>query len=189
MPQPGDARIVINRDPAQPATRNPAAETEAKSRNKEIEKQIRERRRQIHNQADTDLSSLTEQEQTEREPAPIREDIESIEITLRDGRIVEYGPPTGVSLSDRIARLFSSRPLSDGGPDPGQTEHRLTRILMGVRAIEGKPVSPLSNLVQRTKLANALGDEAIDLLFYFDNLHWPPLTRTELPEIKKKFRT
>lgn len=183
-------RIVINHglEPAGKG-RKTGAESEAKARNKAVEEEIRARRRAIHTQAERDISGAQEpQEQAEPVEAPLREDIEAIEITLRDGRVVEYGPPIGVSLSDRIARLFSGRALQDGGPDPGVTEYRLTRVLMGVRSIDAKSVTPVNDLVQRTMLANKLGDEALDLLFYYDRLYWPPLTQAELPAVRKFLR-
>ena len=62
-------------------------------------------------------------------PLPEREDLDSIEVPLRDGRVVEYGPPTGISLSERIARMFAPRSAAEGGPDPGITEYRLSNGL------------------------------------------------------------
>jgi hypothetical protein len=182
-----EAKIVIHRDPPNPNAVGKL--TQAAANAKAVQEQVRNRRDAIHQQAKLDaagtgLGSAPE----ESVPAPEREDIDSIEITLRDGRVVEYGPPGNISLSDRIARLYSARSLADGGPDPGLTEYRLTRLLMGVRAINGNPVHPVTNLVERTRLANQLGDQAIDLLNLFDNRHWPPLTEAELPVVKKNLR-
>jgi len=183
-----EARIVFNRDPTEPT--KPGRLAEAAAKQKEVGEQIRKRRGQIHHQAKIDASGEgLGQPQQEPEPAPEREDIDSIEVPLADGRIVDYGPPVGISLSDRIARLYSTRSLAEGGADPGITEYRLTRLLMGVRSINGKPVPTMTNLVERTRLANQLGDEAIDLLTFFDRQCWPPLQMSELPIIKKKLRT
>jgi hypothetical protein len=182
-----EARIVINRNPADPGKASKFAAASANA--KVVGEQIRERRKQIHQQAKVDAAGAgLGPDAQEQEPAPEREDIESIEITLRDGRVIEYGPPNNISLSDRIARLYSTRSVSEGGPDPGFTETRLTRLLMGVRAISGKTVPPVTNLVERTRLANQLGDQAIDLLYYFDNRHWPPLRESEIPIAKKNLR-
>lgn len=182
---PSEAKIVINRDPPDPDKVGKLTQAAANAR--VIGDQIKDRRQKIHEQAKLDASGggLAPQESV---PAPEREDIDSIEITLRDGRVVEYGPPPNISLSDRIARLYSARSLAEGGPDPGLTEYRLTRLLMGVRTINGGPVHPITNLVERTRLANLLGDQAIDLLNLFDNRHWPPLTEAELPLVKKNLR-
>jgi hypothetical protein len=186
MSQP-EARIVINRNPEDPAKAPKFAAATANA--KVVGDQIRERRRQIHQQAKVDSAGAGLGPATEDPvPAPPREDIESIEITLPDGRVVEYGPPNNISLSDRIARLYSTRTAVEGGPDPGITEYRLTRLLMGVRTIGGKAVPAVTNLVERTRMANQLGDQAIDLLNLFDNRHWPPLRESELPVVKKNLR-
>lgn len=181
-----EARIVINRDPSEPSKHGRM--TEAAQNNKVIAEQVRARRKHIHEQAKVDSSGEGLPPIAEPVAPPEREDIDSIEIPLRDGRIIEYGPPAGISLSDRIARLYSARSLAEGGPDPGITEYRLTRLLMGVRAINGRPVPPITNMVERTRLANQLGDQTIDLLNLFDNRHWPPLMASELPLVKKKLR-
>lgn len=181
-----EARLVIDRNPPDPSKVGKL--TQATADAKVVGEQIRRRREQIHEQAKVDASGAGVGPQEEQEPAPEREDIESIEITLRDGRVVEYGPPANISLSDRIARLYSTRTIAEGGPDPGVTEYRLTRLLMGVRTIGGKPVHAVTNLIERTRLANQLGDEAIDLLNLFDNRHWPPLKQSEIPVAKKNLR-
>jgi hypothetical protein len=179
-----EARIVINRNPEDPVKAPKFADAKA------VGDQIRARRKQIHDQAKVDAAGagLGPAGAEDQVPAPPREDIDSIEITLLDGRVVEYGPPNNISLSDRIARLYSTRTIAEGGPDPGITEYRLTRLLMGVRTIGGKAVPPVTNLVERTRLANQLGDQAIDLLNLFDNRHWPPLRESELPVVKKNLR-
>lgn len=160
----------------------------AATTNKVVADQIKSRRRDIHRQAKLDAAGVgTTPETQDPVPAPERENIDSIEIPLRDGRIIDYGPPAGISLSDRIARLYSGRAMAEGGPDPGITEYRLTRLLMGVRAIDGRPVA-IHNLIDRTRVANQLGDEAIDLLNLFDNQYWPPLRKEELPLVKKNLR-
>lgn len=190
------ARLVIDRSPPDPE--KVGRLTQATADAKIVGDQIRSRRKQIHEQAKMDAAGVglgcapeeDQEDAPEKEsvPAPAREDIDSIEITLRDGRVIEYGPPNNISLSDRIARLYSTRTLAEGGPDPGITEYRLTRLLMGVRAINGRPVHAVTNLIERTRLANQLGDETIDLLNLFDGRHWPPLRESELPVVKKTLR-
>lgn len=181
-----EAKLVINRSPPDPGKAGKL--TQAAADNEVVAAQIVERRKQIHRQAKLDAAGIGANAEVEDpKPAPERENIESIEIPLQDGRVIEYGPPAGISLSDRIARLYSGRPATDGGPDPGLTEYRLTRLLMGVRSIDGQPVA-VNNLIDRTKLANRLGDQAIDLLNLFDSRHWPPLMESELPAIKKNLR-
>ena len=176
-----EARITINRNPDAP--RSAPKLNPARGANKELGEQIRRRRKQIHDQARVDAAISEQQQEAAKtaEPPPPREDINSIEVPLRNGMKVEYGPPNGISLLDRIARFY-------GGRDPSVSEFRLTRVLMGVREINGRPVPPLTNEVERTKLANRIGDEGIDLLFYYDRTYWPPLRQVELPSVKKKLR-
>ncbi len=176
-----EARITINRNPDEP--RQGPKPDPAREANQARAEAVRKRRKEIHDQARRDAAVAEQQQEAaqEAELAPPREDIDSIEVTLRNGLTVEYGPPTGISLLDRIARFY-------GGRDPSVSEFRLTRVLMGIRKIDGKDVAPLTNEIERTKLANRIGDEGIDLLFYFDRLHWPPLRQSELPVAKKKFR-
>lgn len=188
MAQQPEARIIINRDPSDSAKVPAKLMRDAAANNEAIADEVRKRRKEIHKQAKIDLAGEGLGPQEEPVPAPEREDIDSIEIPLRDGRVLEYGPPAGISLSDRIARLYSTRSLAEGGADPGVTEYRLTRLLMGVRSINGKFVPPITNLVERTRMANQLGDEAIDLLNLFDTRYWPPLRTSELPAIKKNLR-
>ena|ERR1700761_5872413 len=180
-------KITITRDAGQPGT---GKMTQAKAGADALRQEVQNRRKQIHDQAKIDALGASDSPFLTQDPveAPERENLESIEFTLPDGRQIEYGPPSGISLSDRIARLFSARPLSEGGPDPGITEFRLCKLLMGVRSIDGKPVRPITNLVEKTRLANLLGDPAIDLLSLFDSRHWPPLRESELPVLKKNLR-
>jgi hypothetical protein len=176
-----EARITINRSPAAP--RKEGRLNPARQANEAVGEQIRRRRKKIHDQARIDAAVTEQQQEAAKtaEPPPPREDIDSIEVPLRNGMTVEYGPPNGISLLDRIARFY-------GGRDPSVSEFRLTRVLMGVREINGRPVPPLTNEVERTKLANRIGDEGIDLLFYYDRTYWPPLRQAELPVAKKKYR-
>lgn len=188
MAQP-EAKLVIDRNPPSPdkpptgrfAAANAAAKANAED--------IKARRGKIHEQAKIDaLGGGSDVGAKDGVAVPERENIETIDVPLRDGRVVTYGPPTGISLSERIARMFAPRAAAEGGPDPGVTEYRLTRLLMGVRSIDGKPVV-INNLIDRSLIANRLGDEAIDLLAYFDGLYWPPLRQAELPLIQKKYKT
>ena len=181
-------RFTINSN----LTKGPETEAAASVRKQRAEeaKAVRVRRQKIHEQAAADAAGATMQPSLDRDPtpAPVREDIDTIEIPLANGLVIEYGPPKGISLQDRIIRMYSGRPILEGGPDPGVTEYRMTRILMGVRSINGRPAQ-CNDLIQRTKLANTIGDQGIDLLFYYDRLYWPPMTEAELPVIKKNYRT
>lgn len=174
---PSEAKIVINRDPPDPnkvGRLTQAADTAD---------QIRDRRKQIHAQAKLDNTGSGIAAQAEAPPPPpVREDLETIEFTAPNGLLIEYGPRHDISLTDRIARLYSGR-------DPTVSEFRLTRILMGIRSLNGSPPATIVDEISRTKLANQVGDEVIDLLMYYDRIHWPPLQQSELPVLRKKLRT
>ena len=176
-----EARLVINRNPDDPAKSvDPGKMTQARA----TADNIKAERKRIHGQAARDRSGVdaTPPPDVPTDPPPVREDIESVEFTSPDGRVFEYGPRTDISLVDRIARMYNGR-------DPTISEFRLTRILMGIRSIDGHPPVTIVDEVTRTKLANQVGDENIDLLMYFDRVNWPPLQQSELPVIKKKLRT
>lgn len=176
----GEARLVINRNPDGAERAESGKLTQARV----DADQIKARRKQIHAQASRDRSGSDANAPPDvlPDPPPIREDIESIEFTSPDGRVFEYGPRHDISLVDRIARMYNGR-------DPTVSEFRLTRILMGIRAIDGKQPATIVDEITRTKLANQVGDENIDLLMYYDRMNWPPLQQSELPVLRKKLRT
>ncbi len=119
------------------------------------------------------------QEEPEAMPeAAPREDVESVELSLPDGRVVEFGPPNGVSLTLRVATFPDMPPRAVG----------LVQVLMCVRSIDGQAQRPLNNMVDVQKLANTLGDPAIDLLATLYTELWPPLSPSDLPTIKKNLR-
>lgn len=177
-------QIRVDRNPAEPASGSKFAK--AKQANEALAPQIRQRREEIHRMHREETSArqtLAENEAAvaQANPPPPRENIESIEFTAPNGMLIVYGPPTGISLVDRIARLYPGR-------DTSMAEFRLTRILMGVRSIDGVQMQPIVDEIGRTALANRLGDENIDLLMYYDRTHFPALRQAEVPQIKKNLR-
>ena len=104
-----EARITINRNPDAP--RSAPKLNPARGANKELGEQIRRRRKQIHDQARVDMAVAEQQQEAAKtaEPPPPRENIDSIEIPLRNGLKIEHGPPNGLSLLDRIARFYGGR--------------------------------------------------------------------------------
>lgn len=179
MPEP-EARLVINRNATAPPSDGKMAA--AVEKNKATAEAIRARRKQIHDQANVDSAGVPIEPALNPEPVPVRENLDTIEFDAPNGMTIEYGPRHDISLVDRISRLYNGR-------DPTVSEFRLTRILMGIRTINGKPPGTIVDETTRTKLANQVGDETIDLLFYYDRIHWPPLQQSELPVLRKKLRT
>lgn len=170
-----EAKIIIHRDPPEPGKVGKLTQAAATA------DAVRESRKRIHAQAKVDQTQANVIPDKEVEPPPAREDLESVEFIAPNGMVIEYGPRTDISLIDRISRLYSGR-------DPTVSEFRLTRVLLGIRAINGSPALTIVDEISRTKLANLVGDETIDLLMYYDRIHWPPLQQSELPVLKKKLR-
>lgn len=176
--------MSVDRNPQMPPV--PGKLSSAKKANEAAREQVLARRAHVHQQhreemaareADAESASQVQ----EASPPPQREDIETIEFDAPNGLHIEYGPPRNVSLWDRIARMYAGR-------DASVSEFRLTRLLMGIRSIDGKPVRPIANEIDRTSLANRIGDETLDLLMAFDRQHFPPLTQAEIPQIQKNLR-
>lgn len=179
----GEFKLSINRNPGEAPKTGKLAE--AKAAREEAAGLIRARRAQIHERHKLEQSQLDEDDAADRdrpkEPLPERENIESIEFTLPNGLEIEYGPPAGVSLLARLTDFFGDR-------DPTVAQHRLARILMCVRKIGGKDVAPITNEIAKTKLANRIGDDGLDIIMYYDRTYWPPLMKAELPVVKKKLK-
>lgn len=113
-------------------------------------------------------------------PEP-REDVESIEWKLLDGRVVVFGPPPGVSLTMRIAMSIpdaTTNPVID----------RLARVLMSIRSVDGEKPAPIGNIVEMTKLANRIGDSGIDELHWLFERHWGQLRVSDAQLLKKNLR-
>lgn len=110
-----------------------------------------------------------------------REDIATVELALPDGRQVVFGPPDGVSLTTRIAMMRAGQP-------PSEPLDMITRCCLCVRSINGKPPPVLSNQVDVAKLANQLGDNALDILAFVLSQYWPAVKLSELQIVKKNLR-
>lgn len=112
-------------------------------------------------------------------PPPPREDVESVEVELLDGRKVYFGPPPGVSLTMRIAITF---------PGAASELDRLARICMSIRSVDGQPMRAITNIVELTAVANAIGDAGIDELNFWFDRHWGVLRISDLQLLKKNLR-
>ncbi len=140
---------------------------------------LAQKREAIHKA--THAQHAAEQEQADMPPpAKPRENIESLEIKLPDGRVVVFGPPAGVALQMRIANLL--------GPDLNNFTAMMARAMMSVRTIEGQPPGAIGNMVDVQRVANMLGEDAVDLLMLALNQYWPPVTVAELQIVKKNLR-
>ena len=128
-----------------------------------------------------EAAQLRERQETAVPPAAPREDVESVEVQLPDGRTIMYGPPAGVSLSIRVAEFL-------GEQTQNPVLAAITRIILCVRSIDGQPVRSPGSLLDVKKIAASLGDSTIDLLGLIHAETWPPITKDDLPVLKKNLR-
>ncbi len=94
---------------------------------------------------------------------------------------IEFGPPSGISLSMRLATI-------SGEKNPNRMELYLLRTLMHVRKINGDPVTPINSQVEATFLANMLGDDTLNFLFDTMLETWPPAGKGDLQILSKNLR-
>ena len=115
--------------------------------------------------------------------APISE---TIQITLRDKRILTVGPPpfyTGF----RIAKILNS-----ANADAEMTKMAAAMIQQGalkallyVRAIDGVEVPPVDDMVHAIQLANIIGDIGMEQLNFEINAQFSGVSAERLAELKK----
>ena len=166
--------ITINRNPdAAPA---PTDSTLADAR-----QATRDARARLSETVEQQKAAPAVPDAPELPPYEPDEDLESVEVQLPNGLLVEFGPPRDVSLTMRIIKILGDNASSDliGG---------VYRILLSVRSVNGKPVTPITNSIEAEKLANQLGDAGIDILVMVSKTHWKPIRLSQLPVIKKNQR-
>ena len=141
--------------------------------------QIKARKAELHAKAAKEDAALDVPAVAVETASGPRQSVESVELILPDGRYVLFGPPAGISLTMRIINL---------GGQQSSMKNTLLRVLMCVREIEGVKPEVVADDISATKLANILGDDAIDVLsaVYLEN--WPGVKKSELPRIKKNLR-
>lgn len=146
---------------------------------------IRARRREIHKKFDDQQGQpdagapLSEAEPAEAPELP--EDLESVELQLPNGAVVEFGPPPGISLQMRLARML-------GSENANLVAQGLYRILMCVRSINGQKVPAITTKLEAERVANLVGDNGIDILSITYHTYWPPPKVNDLPVVKKNQR-
>ena len=121
-----------------------------------------------------DLSAAT------RSPSAPREMLDSVVLQTPVGEI-EFGPPSGVSLTMRIA-------LMTGESNPNRVMNAMYRTLMCVRKIDGAAVTPITNDVEAQYLANKLTDPVLDYLFEVLRENWPAPDSKDLQVLRKNKR-
>ena len=138
------------------AGQKPAAARQAAPRNRRPVPSP-ERTAALHQQQHDEHAA--EEQGTQSDAADVvkpREDIETIELKLPDGRDVVFGPPAGVSLTARVAILMAGQPPSDA-------LDLIARCCISVRSIDGQRPPAITSRVDVQKVANLLGDNSLDV--------------------------
>ncbi len=110
----------------------------------------------------------------------VTEHLSSIEVELPGDIRVKFGPPPGVSLTMRIINLAGQRDL-------GMQASMMLRVLLSVQEVNGVP-KIITNLLDAQKLANDLGDHALDLLSILFVQYWRTPSLQALRVVKKNPR-
>ncbi len=137
--------------------------------------EIRKARERLHAAA----STMLEDEKPDAAPTAPHVDVESLEIQLPNGLLVEFGPPSGISLTMRVAMLF---------PNASSSIDMIARVCLSVRTINGRRVKDISNEVTLTQMCNVLGDVGLDLLGQALVTHWAGMKLSDLQIVKKNLR-
>ncbi len=158
---------------------------QAAEANADVAEAVRARRRSIHNQHAASKGAAQQMEEDAPKPpsVPVEDqNLDSVELDMPNGLKVLLGPPPNVSLTMRVLQYYGDQQswaLADEG---------VTRALMCVREIDGKPYPAVTNPVDRQMLGNKLGDDGIAICVLTHRRYFPLLRLTELPVIKKNQR-
>jgi len=163
-------KLTIDRTGAKQTTFNTQKSVPA-----EVADEIKARRALIHERSR--LEDIPKAPEPEEVDGP-REDVESVEFVLPDGRLVVMGPPPGISLTMRILNMGTVAPA----------KAVLYRVLMCVRELDGVKPEAVVDDITAQKLCNSLGDNNIDILSAVYQENWPGVRRGDLPKVKKNLR-
>lgn len=114
-------------------------------------------------------------------PAPVREEIESIEIALPGGG--------SATLAKRHSVNYQLAVIFNGAPDAYVGLVDTAKALLSIREINGRAPPAIETAAQLRAWMDMLGDDAVDVIATAYRLHWPPLMMAELKVIKKKLKT
>jgi hypothetical protein len=114
-------------------------------------------------------------------PAAPREDVESVELQMPDGKVVTFGPPPGISLMLRTSQIL--------GPAVADLMlNAVTRTLLCVRVVDGKAPAPLRTAIDVHKASLMWGDAGLNYLTTVYAKYWPAVSVDDLPVLKKNLR-
>lgn len=164
--------------------RDPGAPVEAQRKRGDppTQDQIEQLRRDTHaatHAAHATDAAAAEATDTAAADTP-REDLDSVELELPNGKTAIVGPPPGIALQLRISNLL--------GAKLDNFNSTVYRALMCVRQIDSEIMRPITNEVDAQAVANKLGEDGLDLCMLAVNTYWPPVTRKDLRIVKKNPR-
>lgn len=140
---------------------------------------IQARRAAVHEKARQDAAADSDIDLAP--PAAPREDVESVELQMPDGRKVLFGPPPGISLMLRVSQIL-------GPAVQDLMLNGLTRTLLCIREVDGKSPAPLRTAMDVQKAALRWGDPGLNYLMTVYAKYWPAVSVDDLPVLKKNLR-
>lgn len=176
----GNISVTVDRNPQTPEK---ASLLEARQNNEKMAQDLDA----VRNKARDSLSNTPVAGQDARNneraelPEEPEENLESIDVELPNGMIVNFGPPSDISLTMRIIRLIGDQAAE-------ALTNRVYRILLSVRSVDGVPVTPITNTIEADKLANRLGDAGLDVLSIVMLTYWKAARAKDLKILKKNQR-
>lgn len=117
----------------------------------------------------------------------VDENLESVEVGIPPnpfqpkGATVLFGPPAGVSMTMRILQLLGTRQVN-------QNTIGVLKVLLSVRRIDDWQAPAITNLMDAQRMANKIGDTALDILSMTYVQCWPTIQIDQLPILKKNQR-
>lgn len=127
---------------------------------------------------ETPTIDLDKISQLKAEPPP--EQLDSVVVKTPIG-IIEFGPPTGISTTLRIALMM-------GEDNPNRMQTAMLRTLMSIRTIDGSKISPINSMVEAQALANIVGDGVLDYLYGMLTEYFPAPRKADLQVLQKNKR-
>lgn len=113
--------------------------------------------------------------------ATAREDVESIEIRIPNGKVISYGRTRGAAKALVIARIIGVQAQAIMAP-------QVVEVLVNIRAIDGVPIKTPENMIQAQALLNTIDDDGYETLLVAHNHFWPPQRVDSLQVLQKRLR-
>lgn len=113
---------------------------------------------------------------------PMREEVESVEFELPDGRVLVMGRPPAGMMTYKLAQVL-------GDDMQNQVLNSIVRSFLHIRTIDGQAPAVFNSRLEVQKFMDAMGEDAIDLITYVCQTNWRPVSVNELKIVKKTLKT